>query len=198
MTDDKLPFNLKTWLANFRDGKGPELVNSKGYPVRIVCYDRKFVRSGEGLEMPILALSQRGKYDLNEDLLELTKDGECYTPQHGYTQAIFFNTNVFPKFKVGDKLQRDGFPIHTVYEIDKRFGQYVTVADNAWRVIPIKDQHLWKLVEDEPKEETTDIAKKFPDLFKKRSCVMFEVRNNETDETKAYQVKFIPIETTKP
>ena len=141
---EKLPFELSEWLKN----KDMKLVDDKGKPVRIVAWDRKCLVPGEGSKKPVLALVQRDEYDLNERLIQCTENGMEYTPQHGFSQAIWMMYEWKPKFEPGDIIVRDGIR-YDILSYDKKSGTYKVEKEDAIialeTTLSVREQESWEL-----------------------------------------------------
>lgn len=200
----KTPFSLKEWLEN----PSRKVVNEDGYRVRIIATDRKCKKPGEQFEFPIVAIVRRGKYDLNEDLLELTEDGMEYTPIYGYKRVVFFEMDITPKFKVGDRIAKENCPVHEIVKVNEHDCTYTTqiYVDylgtkrlDGFSEVKFEDQNEWKLISSRNRIEDArskyEAVWKIPDIGKKQTTTIVRITDRETGKVRDFKVKLVPLDT---
>ena len=139
----EIDFTLEEWLKD----KNVRVETMQGEEVRILCYDRRCKKPGEQEPFPIVAIAKEHElYNENQELMELTKDGEEYTPQHGYTRRIRIVKEYKPKFVPGDILIRKGWSNMEVKSYDDKYGVYLCDNEDARdSEIPVDEQDEWTL-----------------------------------------------------
>ena len=199
----EIDFSLEEWLKD----KNVRVETMQGEEVRILCYDRRCKKPGEQEPFPIVAIAKEHElYNENQELMELTKDGEEYTPQHGYTRRIRIIKEYKPKFVPGDILIRKGWSNMEVKSYDEKYGVYLCENEEATdSEIPIEEQDEWTLSSrkrvDLVKTATQEKAAK-PTNFNELEeavdevfgeCYGFRYDEHRNEVVRSYALKFLHI-----
>ena len=196
-------FSLEEWLKD----KSVRLETMQGEEAKILCYDRKCKKPGEPEPFPIVAIAKVHElYNENQELMELTADGEEYTPQHGYRRRICIVKEYKPKFVPGDILTRKGWSNMDVKSYDDNYGTYLCENEDGQESdIPIEEQDEWTLSSrkrvDLVKTTTQEKAAK-PTNFNELEeavdevfgeCYGFRYDEHRNEVVRSYALKFLHI-----